>query len=375
MTDEVAVPMGAQETTGSVPGEEPTELERFLAHMLNTSAEVSGDFASQVGAGLRPKPEEPDAPKERAMSAAETQFVAERTALEGLWRAVRRRSAEGQLGTASQLAELVTVPSHMGDDEFVTMAFEALEACREGRPFEGSGIPAPEDDEADGQEDLGDPVAAAAETAGDAVGDDVVLEGTPLDFDVAASEEAAAKAEETPEDGTAGGADGVSAAQGEGPADKAAVGEEDAEDAAQWVEPAALEEVHAPLSCDDIVVIEGKADTYLYSRESMTDNFAHWAYLAAENDDLVTFVDNVREEARVYPRPMLAKSFKNFPYLWDIERAEAAYRAVRESGEHPDIERVAATKGDVYFYSTDYLSHAQAKALAQWYSVEKPLNV
>ena len=56
MTDEVAVPMGAQETTGSVPGEEPTELERFLAHMLNTSAEVSGDFASQVGAGLRPKP-------------------------------------------------------------------------------------------------------------------------------------------------------------------------------------------------------------------------------------------------------------------------------------------------------------------------------
>ena len=153
MTDEVAVPMRAQETTGSVPGEEPTELERFLAHMPNTSAEVSGDFASQVGAGLRPKPEEPDAPKERAMSAAETQFVVERTALEGLWRAVRRRSAKGQLGAASQLAELVTVPSHMGDDEFVTMAFEALEACREGRPFEGSGIPAPEDDEADGQED------------------------------------------------------------------------------------------------------------------------------------------------------------------------------------------------------------------------------
>lgn len=342
MTDEVAVPMGAQETTGSAPGEESTELERFLAHMLNTSAEVSGDFASQVGAGLRPKPEEPDAPKERAMSAAETQFVAERTALEGLWRAVRRRSAEGRLGTASQLAELVTVPSHMGDDEFVTMAFEALEACREGRPFEGSGIPAPEDDEADGQEDLGDPVAAAAETAGD---------------------------------GTAGGADGVSAAQGEGPADKAAVGEEDAEDAAQWVEPAALEEAHAPLSCDDIVVIEGKADTSLYSRESMTDNFAHWAYLAAENDDLVTFVDNVREESRVYPRPMLAESFKNFPYRWDMERVEAAYGAVRESGEHPDIERVAATNGDVYFYSTDYLSHAQAKALAQWYSVEKPLNV
>lgn len=375
MTGEVAVPMGAQETTGSVPGDEPTELERFLAHMLNTSAEVSGDFASQVGAGLRPKPEEPDAPKERAMSAAETQFVAERTALEGLWRAVRRRSAEGQLGAASQLAELVTVPSHMGDDEFVTMAFEALEACREGRPFEGSGIPAPEDDEADGQEDLGDPVAAAAETAGDAVGDDVVLEGTPLDFDVAASEEAAAKAEETPEDGTAGDAEGISAAQGEGPADKAAVGEEDAEGAAQWVEPAALEEAHAPLSCDDIVAIEGKADTYLYSREFMTDNFAHWAYLAAENDDLVTFVDNVREESRVYPRPMLAKSFKNFPYRWDMERVEAAYRAVRESGEHPDIERVAATNGDVYFYSTDYLSQAQAKALAQWYSVEKPLNV
>ncbi len=355
--------------TGSVPGEEPTELERFLAHMLNTSAEMTDDFAAQVGAGLRPKPVDPDAPKERPMTAAETQLVVERTALEELWRAVRGRSTQGQLTGVSQLADLVEVPSHMGGDEFVTMAFDALEACREGRPFEGSGIPVVEDEGAEDGAEEGAEDAEGSESAAEnvAMADSVVLEGVPLSFDVVASEEEAAQAEEALGDEAAEDAEGVLAPQGEGPEEEGGAG--------VWVEPAALEQAQAPLDCDDIAVIEGKSDTYLYGRESMTDNFAHWAYLAAENDDVATFVDNVREESRVYPRPMLAKSFKNFPYRWSMERVEEAYEAVVASGDYPDIERVAATNGDVYFYSTEYLSKAQAKALAQWYSVEKPLNV
>ncbi len=345
----------------TAPVGEPTELERFLAHMLNASAEVSGDFAAQVGAGLRPKPEDPDAPKEREMTAAEAQFVAEREALEALWRVVRSRSAQGELTVASGLAGLVAVPSHMGDDEFVSMAFDALEACREGRPFEGSGIPVAEEVE----EEDGAPVDGPAPDG--SLADSVVLEGAALSFDVVASEEAAAKAEDE-----LGGEAVVSLAEAEASGEGSA--ESDSQ-AVELLEPAALEGARAPLDCGDIAVIEGRSDTYLYSRGSMTDNFAHWAYLAAENDDVATFVDNVREESRVYPRPMLAKSFKNFPYRWSMERVEAAYEAVSGSGDYPDIERVVATNGDVYFYSTDSLSKAQAKALAQWYSVEKPLNV
>ena len=125
---------------------------------------------------------------------------------------------------------------------------------------------------------------------------------------------------------------------------------------------------------DDIRVLEG-SQTYLYSDAHMTDAFAHWAFLAAEGDDVMTLVDNARSESKTYPRPMIASSLKNRPYCMDDDRIEAAFRAARESGEYPDIETCAASNGDVYYYSTEYLSPAQAKALAQWYSVERAMNV
>ena len=46
----------------------------------------------------------------------------------------------------------------------------------------------------------------------------------------------------------------------------------------------------------------------------------------------------------------------------------------QESGAYPDIKTCGASNGDQYFYSTDYLSDAQAKALAEWYSVERYMS-
>ncbi len=48
---------------------------------------------------------------------------------------------------------------------------------------------------------------------------------------------------------------------------------------------------------------------------------------------------------------------------------------MQESGAYPDIKTCGASNGDQYFYSTDYLSDAQAKALAEWYSVERYMSV
>ena len=125
---------------------------------------------------------------------------------------------------------------------------------------------------------------------------------------------------------------------------------------------------------DDIKVLEGK-QTYLYSSDYMTDTYAHWAFLAEEGDDTLTLVENAREESRLYPRPMLATSLSSKPYYWNAEQIEQAWQAVQESGLYPDIKTCEASNGERYFYSTDYLSDAQAKALAEWYSVERYMNV
>lgn len=125
---------------------------------------------------------------------------------------------------------------------------------------------------------------------------------------------------------------------------------------------------------DDIKVIEGSR-AYLYSSAEMTDSFARWAFLAAEHDDAATLVENARVESKVYPRPLKAKSLTNRPVYMSVERIEAAFAAVQASGLYPDIKRCAASNGDVYFYSTDYLSDAQAKALAEWESVERRANM
>lgn len=326
---------------------EPTELEMFLAQMLNASAEVADDYTAQVSAGLRRGSGVDEGPRERTMTPEEEQFVVERAALEEVWADVRESSAAGHLVTPDRWVARDMVPNHMDADEFAVMVFDALAAYAEGRPFEGSGIavPVPAD------EDTEEPAAPNQEAPAEEASAQVVV-----------------SAEETVE---AAEAPGVAASLLE-TGEKV---EERGEPEEELVEPKALEEARSPLDCGDIVVLEGRKGAYLYARDAMSENYAHWAYLAAEDDDPTTLVDNVRQESRIYPRPMLAAAFRNPPYRWTRERTEAAFEEVQARGTYPDIARVVASNGDVYFYSTDYLSAAQAKALAQWYSVEKPLNV
>lgn len=125
---------------------------------------------------------------------------------------------------------------------------------------------------------------------------------------------------------------------------------------------------------DDIAVLEGSA-VYLYSTDEMSESFARWAFLAAENDDVATLVENARHESKVYPRPLKAKSLTNRPVYMTEERIAAAFEAAQGSGLYPDIKTCSASNGDVYFYSTDFLSDAQAKALAEWESVERRANM
>lgn len=122
---------------------------------------------------------------------------------------------------------------------------------------------------------------------------------------------------------------------------------------------------------DDITSLEGRDTMYLYSTDHMTDTYAHWAFLAAEDDRVATFVDIVREESRIYPRPMVYRALANPPFNLSEDDVLDVWKTIQETDSYPDIESCEASNGDVYFFSTTYLSRAYAESLAEYNSVER----
>lgn len=135
------------------------------------------------------------------------------------------------------------------------------------------------------------------------------------------------------------------------------------------------EKPYEEIDCTHIKLLQGHACYYLYANNIMTDTFANWAFMAAENDDAATLATLVREESRVYPRPFLARSLENSPFSFSAERIEEAWQAVCNSQSCADIEELHASNGDRYFFSTEHLSRAYAESLAEWASVERYQNV
>ena len=129
----------------------------------------------------------------------------------------------------------------------------------------------------------------------------------------------------------------------------------------------------AELPCDDIVTLVGKHSYYLYSTDRMTDAYARWAFLAREDDRVLTFVECVRDESRKYPRPMEASSLTNEPFKLSAEEIDELWQTVRDSGAYPDLDTLTASNGDVYYFSTNYLTPAYAASLAEWNSVERDM--
>ncbi len=297
-----------------------TPEEEFLAQMLAATGATN-----LKEAGLY-DPAEVAAEEERIeeeMSPEERQAKAEHDALAAAFNMIRERSNEGKLTTPGTWAAAGIVPDHLIPVDFSDLAFDEIIAAQAAS--------------AEAQKAAEEAAQAAAEKA----------DATSADSGV---EDAATRASETDE-----------AAGGHAPS---------------GAEPDSFDsEIEAPeWELDDIKVLEGK-QTYLYSSDYMTDTYAHWAFLAEEGDDVLTLVENAREESRLYPRPMLATSLSNKPYHWSAEQIEQVWQAVQESGAYPDIKTCGASNGDQYFYSTDYLSDAQAKALAEWYSVERYMSV
>ena len=378
----------------------------------NQGVETAGNVeAVAVGVDEEPEGEAADEPTEEELAAARE--LAENNALADVFDDVRKQSADSHLVTPERWSEIGLVPEHMTAEDFEMFVYEWLEDYQ-----------AEHKDEIEAERAAERAKAAAVRSATRAVGvppkiPNRRLEQIEADNEATAAE-AADKAPEAVEDSaeaeSAAGVDASvqvdnaaesaeSAAVAATPAasepataspDSAAEDDQPAEDdrspfaglripegyrleqiEGEWVlvEDENAAPVRKEIKCNRIKVLMGMHSYYLYDETLMTASYARWAFLAAEDNPVVTFVECVREDSRVYPRPYAAECLKNPPFRMTDEQIEETWQAVRDSGNYPDIERTEASNGDVYYYSTQYLESGYAASLAEYDAVERPADV
>lgn len=392
-----------------------------------TDASGAGEAAGEGSDAAEAQQAEPT-PEEREL--------AENNALADVFDDVRRQSSDSQLVVPSRWVELGLVPGHMTSDEFEMLVYEYLEDYRRDHKDEiaaekaerarkassirsatrAVGVPPKipnrrlkqieEDEKAAAHEASEAGTATSASgvdettaSAGESAAPDaaITLGGA---VDAAASSGALASSEVAAESDSSVRAEAMdvfaphankaaSAAPAELSKDGAASGDDPFADLklpegyklveleGEYVlvpdEDAAP--VKKEIHCEHIVTLVGQHSYYLYDSDLMTKSYAHWAFLAAEDNPLATFVDCVREDGRVYPRPFAAEDLVNPPFHMSKSKVEDTWAELQKSGEYPDIERCEASNGDVYFFSTLYMDRTLAESLAEYRSVERLSNV
>lgn len=407
----------------AAPCGEDADTEVGTSAVDSAASDDAPDAASEADDASEAQQAEPT-PEEREL--------AENNALADVFDDVRRQSSDSQLVVPSRWVDLGLVPGHMTSDEFEMLVYEYLEDYRRDHKDEiaaekaerarkansvrsatrAVGVPPKipnrrlkqiEEDEKAAAEKAAREASedeAGKAASGEAVAPDgAVAPGQPTDvatasessasFQVAADSsaqtdameasaphvsETASAAPEVPADPSA---DSSAADDGPFAGLKLPEGYKLVELEGEYVlvpdEDAAP--VKKEIHCEHIVTLVGQHSYYLYDSDLMTKSYAHWAFLAAEDNPMATFVDCVREDGRVYPRPFAAEDLANPPFRMSASKVEDTWAELQKSGAYPDIERCEASNGDVYFFSTLYMDRTLAESLAEYRSVERLSNV
>lgn len=367
--------------------------------------------AAAAGVDEAPEGEAADESTEEELAAARE--LAENNALADVFDDVRKQSADSHLVTPERWPEIGLVPEHMTAEDFEMFVYEWLEDYQAEHKEEieaeraaerakaaavrsatrAVGVPPKipnrrlEQIEADNEAKA----AEAADKAPEAVEDSAEAESA-ADVDASVQVDNAAESAEsaavaaTPAASEPATASPDSAAEDDQPAEddrspfaglRIPEGYRLEQIEGEWVlvEDENAAPVRKEIKCNRIKVLMGMHSYYLYDETLMTASYARWAFLAAEDNPVVTFVECVREDSRVYPRPYAAECLKNPPFRMTDEQIEETWQAVRDSGNYPDIERTEASNGDVYYYSTQYLESGYAASLAEYDAVERPADV
>ena len=278
--------------------------------------------AAAAGVDEAPEGEAADEPTEEELAAARE--LAENNALADVFDDVRKQSADSHLVTPERWPEIGLVPEHMTAEDFEMFVYEWLEDYQ-----------AEHKDEIEAERAAERAKAAAVRSATRAVGVPPKIPNRRLEQIEADNEakaaEAADKAPEAVEDSAEAAAVAAAPTVSEpAPAspDDASEDDQPAEDdrspfaglripegyrleqiEGEWVlvEDENAAPVRKEIKCNRIKVLMGMHSYYLYDETLMTASYARWAFLAAEDNPVVTFVECVREDSRVYPRPYAAE--------------------------------------------------------------------
>lgn len=375
---------------------------------------------------------------QQAEPTPEERELAENNALADVFDDVRRQSSDSQLVVPSRWVELGLIPGHMTSDEFEMLVYEYLEDYRRDHKDEiaaekaerarkansvrsatrAVGVPPKipnrrlkqieEDEKAAAEKAARETSEAEAGKAGLASGSAADKAAAPVaevapdqPADVATASESSASSQvmadssvradamEAPVPHVSETASAAPEASAE-PSTDAAASDDGPFAGLKLPEGYKLVELEgeyvlvpdedaAPVKkeihCEHIVTLVGQHSYYLYDSDLMTKSYAHWAFLAAEDNPMATFADCVREDGRIYPRPFAAEDLANPPFRMSASKVEDTWAELQKSGEYPDIERCEASNGDVYFFSTLYMDRTLAESLAEYRSVERLSNV
>ena len=389
----------AEEAVGQDIVSEAVESDAGETAAEQGAASAADAEAAAADVDEAPDGEAADEPTEEELAAARE--LAENNALADVFDDVRKQSADSHLVTPERWPEIGLVPDHMTAEDFEMFVYEWLEDYQ-----------AEHKDEIEAERAAEREKAAAVRSATRAVGvppkipnrrlAQIEADNEEKAADVAGAGETADKASAAADQGSAEAETAVAAAPAASEPAPASPDEAEANDEqpveddrspfaglripegyrleqieGEWVlvEDENAVPVRKEIKCNRIKVLMGMHSYYLYDETLMTASYARWAFLAAEDNPVVTFVECVREDSRVYPRPYAAECLKNPPFRMTDEQIEETWQAVRDSGNYPDIERTEASNGDVYYYSTQYLESGYAASLAEYDAVERPADV
>ena len=404
----------AEEAVGQDIVSEAVESDAGETAAEQGAANTADAEAAAAGVDEAPEGEAADEPTEEELAAARE--LAENNALADVFDDVRKQSADSHLVTPERWPEIGLVPDHMTAEDFEMFVYEWLEDYQEEHKDEIEAERAAEREkaaavrsatravgvppkipnrrlaqiEADNEEKSADVADKAPEAA-----DQGPAEAEPATADASTQVVDAGNAAQAAESAvvaTPAASEPAPASSDEAAANDEQPVEDDRSPFAglripegyrleqiegEWVlvEDENAVPVRKEIKCNRIKVLMGMHSYYLYDETLMTASYARWAFLAAEDNPVVTFVECVREDSRVYPRPYAAECLKNPPFRMTDEQIEETWQAVRDSGNYPDIERTEATNGDVYYYSTQYLESGYAASLAEYDAVERPADV
>ena len=110
-----------------------------------------------------------------------------------------------------------------------------------------------------------------------------------------------------------------------------------------------------------------------YSAQCMSEAYAR-LLVRKEGNPLLLIAETVRENSKIYPRPVRIDIFRNEPFDLTEEEISTCLQKMKEEDQYKDIAQTTTSEGTVFLYSTLHLEPDYASMLAEWVDVGQYRN-